>query len=130
MPTQVDYAPPFDKSLRNLAKQYRGVRKQVDAFIQQLEADDRPGDQIPGVGYEVYKVRLPNPDAQRGKSGGFRVIYYVQLADKVLLLIIYSKTQTDDIPVERLREIIENFEIEEDDKDEENRDEDEESDDA
>ncbi len=60
---------------------------------------------MPGVGYTVYKARLPNRSAQRGKSGGFRVIYYVQIEDLVTLLTIYSKTEETDISVREIQQL-------------------------
>ena len=71
-----------------------------------MESDDRPGDIIRGTGYTVYKERLRNQSAGRGKSGGFRVIYYVQLADTVVLLTIYSKTDQSDISVREIQRLI------------------------
>ena len=71
-----------------------------------MESDDRPGDRVRGTGYTVYKERLRNQSAGRGKSGGFRVIYYVQLADKVVLLTIYSKTDQSDISVREIRLLV------------------------
>ena len=67
--------------------------------------DERPGQRIPRVGYTVYKVRLPNRAARRGKSGGFRVIYYVQFSDRVTLLTIYSKTDETDISAREIQEL-------------------------
>ena len=43
--------------------------------------------------------------ARRGKSGGFRVIYYVQLSDLVTLLTIYSKTDDTDISIAEIRQL-------------------------
>jgi mRNA-degrading endonuclease RelE of RelBE toxin-antitoxin system len=80
MPTNVDIPPLFLKDLRRLAKKYPAVLKQFENLLNQLKADERPGDKIPRAGFDVYKLRLPNPSAKRGKSGGFRVIYYVQVA--------------------------------------------------
>ena len=60
---------------------------------------------MPGVGYAVYKVRLPNRAAQRGKSGGFRVIYYVQIEDLVTLLTIYSKTEEIDVSLREIQQL-------------------------
>ena len=71
-----------------------------------MESDDRPGDIIRGTGYTVYQERLRNQSAGRGKSGGFRVIYYVQLADTVVLLTIYSKTDQSDISVREIRLLV------------------------
>ena len=54
----------------------------------------------------MYKVRLPNRSARRGKSGGFRVIYQDRSGTLVLLLIIYSKTEYADIPADVIRQIM------------------------
>lgn len=47
----------------------------------QLLSGRTPGDQVPGTGYALYKIHVPNHDTQRGKSGGYRVIYYLQTDD-------------------------------------------------
>lgn len=110
MTTRVDFAPPFTKALRRLKQKFPLVRVEVDDLVTELENDERPGDKIPGVGYDVYKVRLANPSAGRGKSGSFRVIYYVWRADGVLLLTLYAKTEHEDIAPEQIRRIIEEYE--------------------
>ncbi|MBC7812433.1 MAG: type II toxin-antitoxin system RelE/ParE family toxin [Burkholderiales bacterium] len=92
-----------------MARKYPAVLNEVDGFLIALENDERPGDKIPSVGYDVYKVRLKNASAGRGKSGGFRVIYYIRLEDHVILLTIYSKSQQSDISAEQLRRIIEEY---------------------
>ena len=58
------------------------------------------------VGSRVYKVRLPNRSARRGKSGGFRVIYQERDGILVLLLLIYSKPERADIPDDAIRRVI------------------------
>ena len=60
-----------------------------------------------GLGYRVFKVRLPNRSARRGKSGGFRVIYQEKSGRLVLLLLVYSKTERADIPDEVIIRVIE-----------------------
>ena len=48
---------------------------------------------------------MGNPSAGKGKSGGFRAIYYAQMATEVYLLTVYAKTQKENISrreVERL----------------------------
>lgn len=72
-----------------------------------MEADERPGDKIAGVGYDAYHVRLRNQSAQKGKSSGFRVIYYIRLVDNVVLLTIYSKSQKTDMSAKKIRQLIE-----------------------
>ena len=63
-----------------------------------------------GIGYEAYKVRLPNRSARRGKSGGFRVIYQEKSGRLVLLLLVYSKTERADIPAALIRSVIAEYE--------------------
>ena len=106
MPTKVDIPEPFRKELKRLARKFPKVIDSVESLIENLEDDQRPGDKIPEVGFEVYKVRLSNPSAGRGKSGGFRIIYYVQLADSVVLITIYSKTEQANITPEKIRQIL------------------------
>jgi len=107
MPTKVTYKRQFERDMKQLKRKYPAVSSEVRKLAIQLEHDERPGDQIPNLGYEVYKVRLANPSAQKGKSGGFRVIYYVELVDSIILLTIYSKSDYEDIPLHRIQSILE-----------------------
>ena len=102
MPTLVKDLPHFKRRLGRIERKYTGTINEVERLIKRLMQGERPGDRIPGVDSTVYKVRLPNRAARRGKSGGFRVIYYAQIDDVVTLLTIYSKTEIRDIS---LREI-------------------------
>jgi len=106
MPTSVNISSDAQKDVKHLKRKYPTVTSQLRKLIDQLESDERPGDKIPGVGHDVYKVRLPNPSAQRGKSGGVRVIYYVQVADSLFLLKVYSKTEQSDISIEEIQRIV------------------------
>lgn len=109
MPTTVRIALQFEKPLKRLSRKYPALLKEVVQLIEHLKNDERPGDKIPNVGYDVYKVRLKNPSAGRGKSGGFRVIYYVQIAHHIILLTIYSKTEQTDISPEEIRRTLQEF---------------------
>ena len=71
-----------------------------------MKSGETPGDRIQAVGYVVYKARLANRDAQRGKSGGYRIIYYLKQRDDVLLVTIYSKTEQSDVDGRTLTRII------------------------
>jgi hypothetical protein len=43
---------------------------------------------------------------QRGKSGGFRIIYYLRTETHILLLTIYVKTEQDDMPLPKVLYLI------------------------
>ena len=109
MPTTVNILPEFHMRLKRLKRRYPAVTNEVRKLVQQLEQDERPGDKIAGVGYDVYKVRMANPSAQRGKSGGFRAIYYVHLANQLMLVTIYSKTEQINISPVKIRKVLEDF---------------------
>lgn len=57
----------------------------------------------------MFKVRLRNTDAHRGKSGGYRVIYYLETEEQTVLLTIYSKSDQSDMPTDVIRRIIEDY---------------------
>ncbi len=105
MPTRVDTHPTFRKRTRRLRRRFPSIHLDLRPLFQRLRNDERPGDRIPGIGHTVYKVRLPNRAAQRGKSSGFRVIYYAQFNDRVTLLTIYSKTDDTDISAAEIRQL-------------------------
>jgi mRNA-degrading endonuclease RelE of RelBE toxin-antitoxin system len=103
---QVEASPTFSRNLRTLVKKYRSIRKDVQPVIAQLEQGELPGDKISGVGHDVFKLRVRNSDNQKGKSGGYRLIYYVKTAVGIILLTIYTKSEQVDITADDLRSII------------------------
>lgn len=107
---QVDVTPTFTRNLRTLAKKYRSIRNDIQPVIEQLEQGELPGDQISGMGYEVFKLRVRNSDIQKGKSGGYRLIYYVKTATGIVLLTIYTKSEQANIAADEMRSIIAEYE--------------------
>jgi mRNA-degrading endonuclease RelE of RelBE toxin-antitoxin system len=105
-PLQIAYTPEFKRNLRQLAKKYRHIRGDIQPTVDQLVAGGKPGDQITGVQQEVFKVRIGNSDARRGKSGGYRMIYHVKEEEAVTLITIYSKSDQADVPAAQIRRII------------------------
>ena len=73
------------------------------AFAAWIAANPEAGDVIPGSG-GCRKVRWSR--AGSGKRGGVRVIYYNQLADgRIYLLLIYIKSAKDNVPANVLLKI-------------------------
>lgn len=120
-PSQVQIAltPRFKKDLRELAKRYRSIRTDLQPLIEQLQAGEIPGDRIAGIKYQIFKVRLKNSNIQKGKSGGYRVIYYLKTDEGIILATIYAKSDISDVSNETILEAIAQYEQEisrEDDK--------------
>ena len=107
---QVEAAPTFTRNLRNLAKKYRSIRDDIQPVIEQLKRGELPGKQISGISYDVFKLRVRNSDLQKGKSGGYRLIYYVKTTKGIILLTVYAKSEQSDIPAEEITGIILEYE--------------------
>ncbi len=106
---QVQFTDDFQQQVRDLAKRYRKIRLDLQPIIQQLEAGEIIGDQVQGTGYTVFKVRIKNSDVQKGKRGGYRLIYSLESPTQILLLLIYSKSDNDDVIAAEIKEVIEEF---------------------
>jgi mRNA-degrading endonuclease RelE of RelBE toxin-antitoxin system len=102
---KLEYTAEFKRNIRQLAKKYRKIKTDLQELLQQLSIGDKPGDQIPDVVYEVFKVRVKNSDSAKGKRGGYRVIYQCK-DDVVILITIYSKSEQEDISPQEIQTII------------------------
>ncbi|EKV00354.1 cytotoxic translational repressor of toxin-antitoxin stability system [Leptolyngbya sp. PCC 7375] len=105
-PIRIELAPTFQRQLKTLAKRYRNIRKDIEPITQQLAAGHMIGIQVPSIDYPVYKVRIKNSDIQKGKSAGYRLIYYLKAADLIILLTIYSKADQANISTSELEHIL------------------------
>ncbi|MFN5594357.1 MAG: type II toxin-antitoxin system RelE family toxin [Aphanizomenon sp.] len=107
---EIAITPRFQRDLRELAKRYRSIRSDIQPLIDQLQAGEIPGDRIAGIKYQVFKVRIKNSNIQKGKSGGYRVIYYLKNAQGIILTTIYSKSDLTDVSNEIIEQAIAQYE--------------------
>lgn len=74
------------------------------AALQQLLLDNPEAGKVVAGSGGVRKLRWAAPG--RGKSGGYRVIYFVKRAPGVILMLtMYAKNMTDNIPGHLLAQI-------------------------
>ncbi|KAM3098996.1 type II toxin-antitoxin system RelE/ParE family toxin [Phormidesmis sp. 146-35] len=106
---EIRLTPEFQHKLKALVKKYRQIRADLQPILEQLQIGVSLGNQIPGIGSTVMKVRLKNSDSQKGKSGGYRLIYWIVSTELIVLLDIYSKSDQSDIEVDEIRQIIKGF---------------------
>ncbi len=109
MSLDIYYSPEFKRNVRKLIKKYPSLPDDLDGFIQGLQAGEISGDLLQQLGFEVYKERIKNSDNQKGKSGGYRVIYYLKREEQLFLVTLYAKSEQEDVSVEKIRAIIENW---------------------
>jgi mRNA-degrading endonuclease RelE of RelBE toxin-antitoxin system len=107
---ELKFSEEFKNKLRNLSKKYRSIRADLQPILDDLQAGIFKGDQIANVGYTVFKLRIKNRDNKKGKSAGYRVIYYVKTSASVVLVTIYSKSEQSDIPAAEIRRILAKYE--------------------
>ena len=108
-PTQISFGQQFVKDLKHLKKKYPHIRQDVDRLIQSLQNGERPGDQVQGTGYTFFKVRLKSTDLTKGKSGGYRVLYFIQTLTEVGLITIYVKSERVDLSIEVVKQLVEEY---------------------
>jgi len=109
-PIRIEFSSQFKKDLKRLDKKFRSIRMDIDSFTDQLEKGETPGDQLQRAQYTIYKARVRNSDLSRGKSGGYRVIYYIKMAHRLVLVTMYTKTEQDTVSLEQIQRIIEEYE--------------------
>ncbi len=56
--TTLLFTTEFKRNIRQLAKKYRRIKSDLEPLFSDLRQGQTPGDQIPGVQYEVYKVHV------------------------------------------------------------------------
>ena len=102
----------FAREIKKLAKKYRRIKKDFLPLLEKLEAGQFLGDAISGFENKVYKMRVPSSDQKKGKSGGFRLIYYI-ISDEneIILLTIYAKNKQNDIKDNDLRNILKKLDL-------------------
>ena len=101
-----NFSRGFVKDFKRLQKRYRLIEQDVDALMAEMEHESYRGDYMPNFGKELYKVRLTNRSARRGKRGGFRIIYARQADETCLFLHIYSKSDKNDTSASEIRRML------------------------
>ncbi len=109
-PIKIKVTREFQRKVRTLTKKYRRIQSDLQPVLDKLSKGDILGDRIQGTKAIVYKLQIKNNDIQKGKSGGYRLIYWLQLSDSIVLLDIYSKSEQDNINVTKISQTITQFE--------------------
>lgn len=103
---QFKTTPTFDKQAKKLAKKYRSLKYDLSTFMENFE--DTHERSAVDIKADVYKVRVKNSDKSKGTSAGYRVYYYLKKSDLTTLLLIYDKSEIENINDNFLNQILEN----------------------
>ena len=85
----------FDKDVKRLFKKYKQLPSDLKVLKTELLKNPKSGIEL---GNGCYKIRLVNSSIPTGKSGKFRIIYYLVDSNNNLYLIsMYSKSELENI---------------------------------
>lgn len=88
----------FDKTFKQLKKKYPNILNDINPYLENFQKNIFSGVRDSDFSFPVYKLKINNRDAQRGKSGGYRLIYLKKEENYfILLMIIYSKSDQEDL---------------------------------
>lgn len=90
-------------NIKKLSKKYKSITGDIDGFIKKIR-DNKSilSDRIQGIKLPIYKTRVKNSSNNKGKSGGFRVIYHLRVNDTLYILSIYSKSDQGNLDKEHI----------------------------
>jgi mRNA-degrading endonuclease RelE of RelBE toxin-antitoxin system len=98
----------FKRQSKKLLKKYPSLKHELASLIENLSTLLIQGSSL---GRSCYKIRLSIASKGSGKSGGARVITYVQVIDKkVNLLSIYDKSEIPNISGNELSTLLKSIE--------------------
>ena len=95
MSYEVKILKTAQKDVKKLYRKYKNIKNDLLSLIEILESNPKRGIHL---GKNFYKIRIKNSDNSKGKSGGYRVIYYLlNENNEVWILKVYSKSDIDNI---------------------------------
>lgn len=95
MNSEVKTTPKFEKELKRLVKKYVSLKTEYRELVDSLKQNPLQGTPL---GKDCFKIRIAIASKGKGKSGGARVITFVQVHQTtVYLLTIFDKSETENI---------------------------------
>ena len=111
MNVSVIATPNFEREAKKLIRKYRSLKIELAQLISALDEDPRKGKSI---AENVFKIRVAVKSKGKGKSGGLRIITYVEaeVVEKeeiieVFLLSIYNKSDYENVSDSFIKGLIE-----------------------
>ena len=94
----------FERESKRLIKKYQSLAQEISDLIMGLADNPLQGEPL---GKDCYKIRLKIKSKGKGKSGGARVVTCVKvIAETVILVSIYDKSEREDIADGLLLELL------------------------
>ena len=102
----IEYSDSFLKEAKKLSKKFKLIKPDLQDAVEEIKLKNDLGIYL---GFNLFKKRVKNSSILTGKSGGFRIIIYKQVENKIILISIYSKTEKENLSDEELSDIIKRY---------------------
>ena len=104
---KIVYTRDFEREIKRLSKKYPSLRSDFSAFINEISQKPFTGTPL---GNNCYKVRLAIKSKGKGKSGGARIITFIQIIEEIVVLIsIYDKSEQASISDAEIKERLKKY---------------------
>ena len=105
---EVVAAKSFNREAKRLVKRYRSLADEIELLINSLKKNPFQGKDLGGG---VHKIRLSISSKGKGKSGGARIISYVDvlletMSGRVSLLTIYDKSEQSTVSDKEIAQLL------------------------
>ena len=102
----VELSDNFKIQSKKLIKRFPSLVYELDELFDILEKNPIYGTPL---GKNIYKIRIAIASKNKGKSGGGRVLSFVQISGaRVLLFAIYNKGDIDNLTEKEINELLKN----------------------
>jgi mRNA-degrading endonuclease RelE of RelBE toxin-antitoxin system len=107
MPYTVEVFDKFRKEAKRLRKKYPSLDADLAELVAELVENPTMGVLIAP---NIYKVRMAISSKNKGKSGGARIITYLQVIyETIYLMTIYDKSEQADMDIHEINELLEDL---------------------
>ena len=103
---KIIYSPIFIKKAKQLKKIHHSLVNDLIQLESTLKANPKTGTDL---GNCVFKIRLAVKSKGKGKSGGYRVITYLQTEIEITMIYIYDKSEDATISKQDIQKIIDSL---------------------
>lgn len=94
MEIKISYSPIFIKKAKQLKKKHISLINDLSQLEFILIENPKTGVDL---GNGIFKIRLAIRSKGKGKSGGYRVITYLQTENEITMIYIYDKSEETSI---------------------------------
>ena len=102
----------FKREAKRLIKKYRSLKVELAELMEELEENPKQGILITT---DIYKIRMAVKSKGRGKSGGVRILTFInEDKQKILLFSIFDKSEKDNLSQKQIADLVKDFKWEDD----------------